>query len=84
MLNKEAVLKKLKEKGIVYGVKYTVQAMHLWEDKKKFTINGYSVCENLYIPDKYENHLCPIPIEDYKVSEIEKAVISFIKKENKK
>lgn len=88
---KNKVLKELKKNGIVYGKTYTIQAMYLWNHKKggsfnkeEFELSGYSVCKNEWIKDGSEKHLCPIPIEDYKINEIDKAIDSFIEKEYKK
>lgn len=63
--------------------------MYLWNHKKgkdfssnEFELCGYSVCKNEWISDGGEKHLCPCPIENYKIGEIRKAVNSFIEKEN--
>lgn len=69
--------KHIQYKLCIYGITKKGKSF----DKEEFELNGYSVCKNEWIHDEGEKHLCPIPIENYKVSEISKAVDSFIEKE---
>lgn len=86
-MNREEILQELKDKQIVYGEKYTLQAMLLWmdEDGKEYCpmkLIGYSVCSNHYIDVEDRKELIPIPEFDFEVDEIEMAVDKFIELEN--
>jgi len=85
-MDKEKILSKLKSRQIVYGDKYTLQGMLLWMDGGKIyepmKLIGYSVCENCYEEFEGRQEMIPVPIENFKLDEIEKAIDRFIELED--
>ena len=81
-MNKAEIKAKLLKDGIVYGKKYSVQAIYSWEKLKEFKLIRYAVCENIYIEDDGEKHLCPVPIKDFEIRNIDEAVYMFMEKED--
>lgn len=81
-MNKGDIKQKLIKDGAVYGEKFTVQAFYSWNKVKELKLIRYAVCENCYIEDGGEKHLCPIPIKDFEIINIDEAVKMFMEKEN--
>lgn len=80
-MNKVDIKQKLIKDGIFYGEKFTIQAFYSWDRPKEIKLIHYAVCENCYIEDGGIKHLCPIPIKDFEIINIDEAVKMFIEKE---
>lgn len=81
-MNKIDIKQKLIKDGAVYGEKFTVQAFYSWGGPKEFKLIHYAVCENCYIEDEGKKHLCPIPIQEFEIVNIDEAVKMFMEKED--
>jgi hypothetical protein len=79
----DKILKELKEKGIVYGKKFAVQAIYKWNKKaNSLALDSYVVCEISFENDNGRKYQDLNLIEYYKINEIILAVKDFMEREN--
>jgi len=85
-MDREQIINTLLKRQIVYGKKYTLQGLLLWMDEDKIyepmKLIKYSVCVNCYENFEGKQELIPVPMEDFELEDIEKAVDRFIELEN--